>query len=281
MHDHDHEVKPAKAVSRPTAHRVLIIAGSDPSGGAGIQADIKTITCLGGYAMSAITAITVQNTMGVSEVFGLAPRLVKAQAMACLEDIGADVIKTGMLGDVALIETVAELIADGPKAFYVLDPVMVAKGGHPLLPTEATQALSSCLLPLSGLLTPNAPEAGHLTGIEVTDETRMRRSAEKLLRLGAGAVLMKGGHIDGSVVIDWLVTPHFEQKFSAPRVQTRHTHGTGCTLASACAALYRPDQSLGDMVEKAHAYVQGAIAHAPQLGKGHGPLGHGWQWPKS
>lgn len=255
--------------------RVLILAGSDSGGGAGVQADIKTVTMLGGYAATAITAITVQNTLGVSGVHPLAPALVTAQARAVLDDIGADALKTGMLGDAAMIETVAAVIA-GAGVPAVIDPVMIAKGGAALLEPYAVQVLSDALIPLAALLTPNAPEAAALTGFTVETTDDLRRAGEALLQRGAGAVLMKGGHIAGERVIDILLTPVGETRFESGRIDTRHTHGTGCTLASACAVGLAQGRSLQRSVERAHAYVQEAIRRAPGFGHGHGPLDHGW-----
>ncbi|MBW8879895.1 MAG: bifunctional hydroxymethylpyrimidine kinase/phosphomethylpyrimidine kinase [Asticcacaulis sp.] len=255
--------------------RVLIIAGSDPSGGAGIQADIKTVTCLGGYAMTAITALTVQNTLGVTGVMAVPPETIHAQAMACLDDIGADTIKTGMLGDAAVMEAVAAVM-DAGDSFKVIDPVMVAKGGHPLLAETAVSALKSLMLPRADLLTPNTPEASALTGLAIEDEDDMRRAGEALLHAGAHAVLIKGGHMPGEDVVDLLFTPDRMFRFTSPRIDTVHTHGTGCTLASACAALWRPDRPLDETVELARDYVTGAIIMAPGLGHGHGPLRHNW-----
>ncbi|MEM9963812.1 MAG: bifunctional hydroxymethylpyrimidine kinase/phosphomethylpyrimidine kinase [Asticcacaulis sp.] len=261
--------------------RVLIIAGSDPSGGAGIQADIKAVTCLGGYAMTAITALTVQNTLGVTDVFPVPEAIITAQGRACLSDIGADAVKTGMLGTVSVVETVAALMDEAQGAFKVVDPVMVAKGGHALLPDEAVSAIRSQLIPRAGLLTPNAPEAEVLTGLRVVDEISQRRAGEALLQMGARAVLMKGGHIDGVEVVDWLLTPEGETRFSNPRIETLHTHGTGCTLASACAALWRKGLPLEASVSEARDYVLGAIVNAPGLGGGHGPLKHNWAYTEN
>ncbi|ADU13441.1 bifunctional hydroxymethylpyrimidine kinase/phosphomethylpyrimidine kinase [Asticcacaulis excentricus] len=255
--------------------RVLIIAGSDPSGGAGIQADLKTVTCLGGYAMTAITALTVQNTLGVTDVMPVPEALITAQAEACLSDIGADAVKTGMLGTTAVVETVAALL-DKAGVFAVVDPVMVAKGGHPLLVDEAIDAIRTLLIPRAGLLTPNAPEAAVLTGIEVVDEASQQRAGEALLNMGAKAVLMKGGHIDSANVVDWLLWEEDARRYVSERIETRHTHGTGCTLASACAVLAGPDRCLADSVEMARDYVMGALVTAPNLGGGHGPLRHNW-----
>ena len=255
--------------------RVLIIAGSDSGGGAGIQADIKTVTALGGYAATAITAVTVQNTLGVTGVHPIPLEVVEAQARAVLDDIGADAIKTGMLGDVAMVEAVARIL-DSSKAPAVIDPVMIAKGGQPLLEARAVAAVRELMIPRAALLTPNAPEAEALTGLKVETADDQRRVGEALLKLGARAVLMKGGHVPGATVVDLLITPDGETGFEAERIETRHTHGTGCTLASACAAGLAQGMSLPEAVARAWAYVQEAIARAPGLGAGHGPLDHAW-----
>jgi hydroxymethylpyrimidine/phosphomethylpyrimidine kinase len=255
--------------------RVLIIAGSDSGGGAGIQADIKAVTALGGYAATAVTAITVQNTLGVSAVHPVPLAIVEAQARAVLDDIGADAIKTGMLGDAATVDLAARIIAEaGVPA--VVDPVMVAKGGAALLDPAAVAAVRERLVPRAALLTPNAPEAEALTGIAVASIDDPRRAGEALLQAGAGAVLMKGGHVPGPRVLDLLLTPDGECAYEAERIDTRHTHGTGCTLASACAAGLAEGQTLVDAVARAWAYVQEAIARAPGFGAGHGPLDHAW-----
>jgi len=255
--------------------RVLIIAGSDSGGGAGIQADIKAVTAMGGYAATAITAITVQNTLGVHGVHPLPLDLIEAQARAVLDDIGADAIKTGMLGSIEVVERVAAIL-DTSDAPAVVDPVMIAKGGHPLLPDAAVQAVRTLMVPRAALLTPNAPEAEALTGLGVADLDGQRRAGEALLAMGAKAVLMKGGHVPGETVIDLLLTPTGETLLEGPRVDTRHTHGTGCTLASACAAGLAKGLPLESAVAEAWAYVAEAIRRAPGLGQGHGPLDHGW-----
>lgn len=255
--------------------RVLILAGSDSGGGAGVQADIKAVTMMGGFAATAITAITVQNTLGVHGVHPLPLEVITAQARAVLEDIGTDAVKTGMLGSVEVVETVAALL-DEAKAPAVVDPVMVAKGGHPLLPNAAVEAVRSLMIPRAALLTPNAPEAEALTGLQVRDIDGQRRAGEALLKLGAKAVLMKGGHVDGPTVIDLLMTADGETVLEAERIDTRHTHGTGCTLASACAAGLALGRPLEVAVAEAWAYVGEAIRRAPGLGGGHGPLDHGW-----
>ena len=255
--------------------RVLILAGSDSGGGAGVQADIKAVTMMGGFAATAITAITVQNTLGVHGVHPLPLELIAAQARAVLEDIGTDAVKTGMLGSVEVVETVAALL-DEAKAPAVVDPVMVAKGGHPLLPDAAVEAVRRLMIPRAALLTPNAPEAEALTGLTVRDIDGQRRAGEALLNLGARAALMKGGHVDGPTVIDLLMTADGETVLEAERIDTRHTHGTGCTLASACAAGLALGRPLEVAAAEAWAYVGEAIRRAPGLGGGHGPLDHGW-----
>ena len=256
--------------------RVLIIAGSDSGGGAGVQADVKTVTMLGGYAASAITAITVQNTLGVSAVHEVPAGIVEAQARAVLDDIGADAIKTGMLGGQATVEAVARILDGARGVPAVIDPVMIAKGGAALLHAGALEAVRDLLVPRAALLTPNAPEAAILTGFDVASLEDQRRAGEALLRAGAGAVLIKGGHIPGDRVIDLLLTPGGETVLEGARIDTRHTHGTGCTLASACATGLAQGLDLVDAVTRAWAYTAEAIRRAPGLGSGHGPLDHGW-----
>ncbi len=257
--------------------RVLIVAGSDSGGGAGIQADIKTVTALGGYAATAITALTVQNTQGVYDVFPTPPRAVRAQMHAVLSDIGADVLKTGMLGDKALIEALAEAFEDLAKGVpRVVDPVMVATSGDSLLPREAVDAVRSLMIPGAALVTPNAPEAEVLTGKAVESIDGQRRAAERLLERGAKAALIKGGHISGDVIVDVLATEYGEHFFDGPRIETTSTHGTGCTLASGIAAGLARGLALNDAVSLARAYLTEALRRAPGLGKGHGPVDHGW-----
>ncbi|WP_029086719.1 bifunctional hydroxymethylpyrimidine kinase/phosphomethylpyrimidine kinase [Brevundimonas aveniformis] len=255
--------------------RVLIIAGSDSGGGAGIQADIKAVTMLGGFATTAITALTVQNTLGVTDVHAAPIDIIQAQARAVLGDIGTDAVKTGMLGTVSVVEVVAGLLdeADAPA---VIDPVMVAKGGHSLLPRQAVEAVRTLMVPRAALITPNAPEAEALTGIEVADLDGQRRAAEALLRMGAKAALVKGGHVEGDTLIDVLLMPSGETLLEGPRIDTTSTHGTGCTLASACAVGIAQGLPLEAAVARAWAYVAEAIRRAPGYGNGHGPLNHGW-----
>lgn len=257
--------------------RVLIIAGSDSGGGAGIQADIKAVTALGAYAMTAITAITVQNTLGVHDVFAIPLKTVTDQIACVAGDLGTDTVKTGMLGTIAMVEAVAEALDTHVRgAPRIIDPVMVAKGGHPLLEDRAVAAVRSLLVPGAALLTPNAPEAERLTDLSVDGINGQRRAAEKLLRAGARAVLVKGGHIPGARFTDLLATESGEHFFEAGRIDTTSTHGTGCTLASAIAALLARGMALPDAVEKAQAYVHEAIRTAPGFGAGHGPLNHAW-----
>jgi hydroxymethylpyrimidine/phosphomethylpyrimidine kinase len=256
--------------------RVLIVAGSDSGGGAGIQADIKAVTALGGHAATAITALTAQDTIGVHGVLPIPVAFIRQQIAVVLRDIGADALKTGMLHDSPTIEAVCEaLAAEAPGVPLVADPVMVAKGGHALLQSDAVVALQRHLLPLASLLTPNLPEAEVLTGLEIRDEAAMHRAARALLAMGVRAVLLKGGHLDGPRVIDLLATPEGIIRFEDARIETRHTHGTGCTLASAIAAGLARGLPLPRAVARARAYVRAAILAAPGLGHGHGPLGHG------
>ncbi|ARJ65116.1 bifunctional hydroxymethylpyrimidine kinase/phosphomethylpyrimidine kinase [Magnetospirillum sp. ME-1] len=256
--------------------RVLIIAGSDSGGGAGIQADIKAVTCLGGYAATAITALTAQNTHGVSGIHEVPPAFVRAQMEAVLGDIGADCVKTGMLASAAIVEAVAEgLAALAPEVPLVLDPVMVAKGGAALLEGSAAGALISLLVPRARLLTPNIPEAEVLLGRAIGGVADMERAALDLLALGPRAVLLKGGHLDGDDLVDVLVDGEGVRRYTGRRIRTRSTHGTGCTLASGIAAGLAGGMDLSDAVERARAYLVKAIETAPGFGKGHGPLNHG------
>lgn len=266
----------SKTEDAPTG-RVLIIAGSDNSGGAGIQADIKAVTMLGGYAMTAITAVTAQDTTGVHGVWPVALDAVQAQMRACLTDIGADAIKTGMLGTAPLVELVAEELDERARDVpRVIDPVMVATSGDRLVDEKAVSAIASLLVRGAALVTPNAPEAEVLTGKSVDGIDGQRRAAELLLERGAKAALVKGGHIPGNPLIDVLQTEHGEWIFEGERLNTTSTHGTGCTLASACAALVGQRIALPEAVEKARDYLFGAIKNAPDLGHGHGPVAHNW-----
>ena len=255
--------------------RVLIIAGSDSGGGAGIQADIKTVTALNGYAATAIAALTAQDTHTVHAIHDVPLPFLRLQIELSLQDIGADAIKTGMLSKADVIDAVRdELDRHGPHIPLVVDPVMVAKGGARLLSAGAERALIERLLPRAALLTPNASEAEVLTGLPVTSFAEQDRAAERLLALGAHAVLLKGGHLPGDEVRDVLLTPDGRQEFSSPRLHTTSTHGTGCTLASAIATGLAQKLALHEAVQRAHAYVWKAIQTAPGLGGGNGPLNH-------
>ncbi|MBS0385983.1 MAG: bifunctional hydroxymethylpyrimidine kinase/phosphomethylpyrimidine kinase [Proteobacteria bacterium] len=258
--------------------RVLIVAGSDSGGGAGIQADIKTVTALGGYAMTAITAITVQNTLGVSAAHAVPPEIVRAQIEAVMSDLGADVWKLGMLGSAQHTSAVADAYESfGAGVPMVLDPVMIAKDGAALLADDAVEIMATQLAPRAAIVTPNAPEAERLTGIEVRDLDGQIDAAEKLVEeFGAHAALIKGGHIAGDTIRDVLLTREGYRIFESQRIVTKATHGTGCTLASAIAAHIAQGAALEQAVEKARAYLLEAIRHAPGLGRGHQPLGHGW-----
>jgi len=259
--------------------RVLAIAGSDSGGGAGIQADIKTVTALGGYAATAITALTAQNTLGVQGIRIVPPEFISQQIEVVLSDIGADAVKTGMLGDVATIETVADALARHATGLpLVLDPVMVAKGGARLLEPGAVHALIRHLLPKARVITPNLPEAEVLLGRPIPDVAAMRQAAPALLALGVPAVLLKGGHLPGTELVDLLATAAGIEEFVDRRIDTRHTHGTGCTLASAVATGLAQAMTLREAVVRARAYVRAAIAAAPGFGTGHGPLNHVAWW---
>jgi hydroxymethylpyrimidine/phosphomethylpyrimidine kinase len=255
--------------------RVLIIAGSDSGGGAGIQADLKAVTALGAFGMTAITALTAQNTLGVHGVLPVPLEFLRQQIAVVLDDLGADALKTGMLADSATIEAVCdEVTARAPGLPLVADPVMVAKGGHHLLVPEAAETLKRRLLPIATVLTPNLPEAEALCGFAIADVGAMHQAAKALLALGSKAVLLKGGHLPGDEVVDLLATGTRMEIFRDRRISTRHTHGTGCTLASAVAAGLAQGLSLRDSVIRARAYVRAAIAAAPGFGAGHGPLNH-------
>jgi hydroxymethylpyrimidine/phosphomethylpyrimidine kinase len=257
-----------------TPARVLSIAGSDSSGGAGIQADIKTLSAFGVYAMTAITAVTVQDTTGVHAIHPVPPAIVHGQIARVLADIGADAVKIGMLGSADTVTAVAEALAPYPSVPLVLDTVMAAKGGAVLLDRPAIDALKMHLLPRADLVTPNAPEAALLTQVHIETPDDLVHAGQALIALGCRAALVTGGHLAGPVVTDALVTPYDVHFFAAPRIDTRSTHGTGCTLASAVAAGLAKGEPLFDAVAHAHAFVQNAIRTAPGFGRGAGPLNH-------
>ena len=255
--------------------RVLIIAGSDSGGGAGIQADIKTVSMLEAYAATAITALTAQNTEGVFGVLAIPPDFVRRQIEVVLDDIGADAIKTGMLHDLPVIKTIAATLRDrAAHVPLVVDPVMVAKGGARLIDPAALDGLKQLLITAAEIVTPNLPEAEILCGRIIGNVAEMRLAGEALLALGCRSVLVKGGHLTGDTVSDVLVTPAGARVWESPRIATRHTHGTGCTFASAIAASLAQGFTVEDSVGRARDYVQRAIAGAPGFGRGHGPLNH-------
>ncbi len=256
--------------------RVLVIAGSDSGGGAGIQGDIKTITALGGYAATAITALTAQNTLGVFGIHDVPDDFIRQQITLVMDDIGADAFKTGMLHKASVIETVADSIKSYTNTIpFVLDPVMFAKGGAALLQPDAIDVLKKRLIPLASIITPNIPEAEYLAGMPIHSKDDMEQAAQRILQLGCKAVLLKGGHLTGDTVWDMLVSNTQQESFNQPRLNTPHTHGTGCTLASAIATGLAQNLPLPAAVARARAYVRKAIESAPKFGKGHGPLGHG------
>ncbi|HEV8033117.1 MAG TPA: bifunctional hydroxymethylpyrimidine kinase/phosphomethylpyrimidine kinase [Stellaceae bacterium] len=255
--------------------RVLIVAGSDSGGGAGIQADIKTVTMLDAFAATAVTALTAQNTEGVFGVLPIAPDFIRQQMEVVLDDIGADAIKTGMLHDAGVIETVAAVLAErAANVPLVVDPVMVAKGGAPLIEPGAIDALKRLLVSRATVLTPNLPEAEILAGRKIEGRAAMEATATAMLKLGCRAVVLKGGHLAGDTVYDVLASASGLRVWESPRIDSRHTHGTGCTLASAVATGLAQGMAVEAAVDRARDYVQRAIASAPGLGHGHGPLDH-------
>jgi hydroxymethylpyrimidine/phosphomethylpyrimidine kinase len=256
----------------------LTIAGSDSGGGAGIQADLKTFAACGVYGTSAITAITAQNTRGVTAWEPVSTELVIAQIEAIGSDLPPDAVKTGMLATAAIVEAVAATIKELDLPNLVVDPVMIAKGGDRLLQEDAVAAIRTELLKLAEVLTPNVPEAEVLTGTSIRTLDDMRAAARRIRALGPRVVVVKGGHLpsDGQV-IDVVCTPDHEFELRGPRIDTRHTHGTGCTFAAAIAAHLALGQSIDDAVRSARAYLEGAIRQAPGLGGGHGPLNHFWR----
>ncbi len=255
--------------------RVLIIAGSDSSAGAGIQADLKTAQAFGVYAQTAITAVTVQNTRGVRAVHRVPPEIVAAQIEVCLSDIGADAIKIGMLSSAKVVKAVASALCKHARNIpIVLDPVMVSTSGHSLLAANAVAAITKELFPLATLVTPNIPEAKALAYLKSARRNDAEAAARKLIAFGAQAALIKGGHATRATIDDVMVWKGGVEVYAFPRIRTKHTHGTGCTLSTAIACGLAKGQSLPLAVGKAREYVQRAIESAPGLGKGHGPLNH-------
>jgi hydroxymethylpyrimidine/phosphomethylpyrimidine kinase len=251
--------------------RALTIAGSDSGGGAGIQADLKTFTVFRVFGMSAITALTAQNTTGVSGIHAVPAAFVRKQIDAVLSDIGSDAVKTGMLANAAIIEAVAAAVREWRVEPLVVDPVMVAQSGAPLLETAAREALLSQLIPLARVVTPNTHEAAALTGLPVSTVDDMKAAARALIQRGARAVLLKGGHLSGAQAVDVFDDGHTVREFSAPRLDTPHTHGTGCQLSAAITANLALGRSLDDAVAVAKRFITAGIRHGLAIGHGHGP----------
>ena len=256
--------------------RVLTIAGSDSGGGAGIEADLKTFTALGVYGMAAITSVTAQNTVGVTGVHDLPPAFVAEQIDAVARDIGIDAAKTGMLSNAGIIEAVADRVAAHGIERLVVDPVMVAKSGDALLHESALDALIRRILPLAFMVTPNIPETETLAGMKVVRIDEIHEAARRIHGLGARYVLIKGGHIEGDAATDYLFDGTAFEEFTAARIPTKNTHGTGCTYSAAIAAFLAKGHAAPEAVQRAKAYLTGAIRHGFALGKGHGPLNHFW-----
>jgi len=254
---------------------VLIIAGSDSSGGAGIQADLKTCAALGVYGMTVITALTAQNTMGVSAIHEVPPDFVADQIEAVVEDIRPDAVKTGMLASAPIVEVVAAKIKEHALPFVVVDPVMVAKSGDRLLREDALLALRK-LLPLADVLTPNIPETEDLLGHPVRTDEQMQEAARELQSLGSRNVVVKGGHREGDTAVDVLFDGRDFYEFTAPRIDTTSTHGTGCTFASAIAAFLARQETVPEAVKHAKDYLTEALRRARPIGHGHGPVDHFW-----
>lgn len=267
---------PASPVPAAAPPRVLTVAGSDSGGGAGVQADLKAMLALGTHGMSVLTAVTAQNSLGVRGAWELPLDAIRAQFRAVVDDIGVQAVKTGMLASPEIVETVAELLAalDVP---VVVDPVGVSKHGDPLLATEALDAVRTKLLPVATVATPNLDEVAQLTGVRVGTEQEMRRAAAAVLEFGPRWALVKGGHLPGDAV-DLLTDGTEEHWLRSVRLDNRHTHGTGCTLASAIAAHLAHGMPVPEATAAAKEYVTGAIAAGYPLGTGIGPVDHAWRW---
>ena len=257
---------------------VLTIAGSDSGGGAGIQADLKTFSALGVYGMSAVTAVTAQNTLAVTAVHEVPVEVVAAQIEAVVTDIPPDAVKIGMLSSVEIIDAVAAKVKEHSLAPLVVDPVMVAKSGDRLLREDAVTALRERLVPLADVLTPNVAEAEALVARSLSADDEFRAAAREIVGLGAKAVVMKGGHREGEAAIDLLFDGDEFYEFSAPRIETTSTHGTGCTFASAIASFLAHGEALPEAVGHAKEYLTEAIRRAQPIGRGHGPVQHFWKW---
>ena len=262
------------SIGRP---RALTIAGSDSGGGAGIQADLKTFAAWGVYGTSAITALTAQNTVAVTAVHLVPPAIITAQIEAVISDIGCDAVKTGMLGTPELVDTVAAVLRRHHLPQIVVDPVMVAKSGDRLLNDDAVRAVITQLLPLARVVTPNIPEAEVLTGLTIRTTDDMHEAARRLAGLGAAAAVVKGGHLDGDTVVDVVFEGGQLHELVGPRVRSRHTHGTGCTMAASVAAQLARGVPLVEAVTAAKRYIAGAMHSGVDVGRGHQPLDHFWR----
>ena len=254
----------------------LTIAGSDSGAGAGIQADLKTFAAYGVYGVCAITAVTAQNTQGVSAVEAVSAEVVRAQIQAVMADFGVQAAKTGMLATADLVRVVAAAVRDLHVPNLVVDPVMIAKSGDSLLAADAVQSIRTALLPLAAVVTPNIPEAEALTGMAIRSDADVDEAARRIAALGPAAVVVKGGHADTPDIVDVLFDGVTIRRFQQPRIPGSATHGTGCTFAAAVAAHLAHGRSLADAVPIAQRYIAGAIAGAPGLGQGHGPMDHFW-----
>ena len=254
--------------------KVLIIAGSDSSGGAGIQADIKTVTALGSYAMTAITAVTAQDTRGVKAITSIPTKNLQKQIIMALDDIGAQAIKIGMLHNAGTIKCVYKILKKYKLKNIVLDPVMIAKGGARLVNKNSIKYLKKLLIPLCEVVTPNIPEAEVLTGYSISNKTDMIKAAKKIITMGAKSVLLKGGHLNSNMIFDILVSKKEIKIFSKKKIKTLNTHGTGCTLSSALATCLSQKKNIYKSTKISLKYVNKAISTAPNYGKGFGPLNH-------
>ena len=254
--------------------KVLIIAGSDSSGGAGIQADIKTVTALGSYAMTAVTAVTSQNTKGVEAISSIPVKNVQKQITMVLDDIGANAVKIGMMHNTGIIKCIHKTLKKYKIKNIVLDPVMISKGGSRLVSSNSIKYLKKLLLPLCDLVTPNIPEAEVLTGYSILNKADMIKAAKKIIRMGPKNVLLKGGHLKNKMIFDILVSKKQIKIFPKRKIKTRHTHGTGCTLSSALATCLSQKKNMYKSCKTSLRYVDKAILTAPGYGSGFGPLNH-------
>ena len=254
--------------------KVFIIAGSDSSGGAGIQADIKTVTALGSYAMTAVTAVTSQNTKGVKGIVSISSKNLQKQITMVLDDIGSDAVKIGMLYNTNIIKCVSKVLKKYKLKNIVLDPVMIAKGGSKLVNNNSIKYLKKLLLPLCNVITPNIPEAEVLTGYSILNKADMIKAAKKIISMGAKNVLLKGGHLKSKMIFDILVSKKGIKIFTKRKIKTKNTHGTGCTLSSALATCLSQKKSIYKSCKISLEYVDQAILTAPGYGKGFGPLNH-------